>query len=162
VICNFDLGLRDMRRWVVASGRPRGYFCCGLILLGSLLVAGCSQSGPAVAPVSGRVTLDGKALPGVSVTFQPSGQGTTPGTGSFGRTDADGRYTLQLISPNGKASKGAVVGKHTVTFAAASTEGSDAGPGLAENPIPPKYQKGIPFEVPPGGTDKADFALTSQ
>jgi hypothetical protein len=35
----------------------------------ALLAWGCGQSGPKLAPVSGKVTLDGKPLPGGTVSF---------------------------------------------------------------------------------------------
>src|SRR2546421_8436792 len=80
-----------------------------------LLVVGCKEEPYAVAPVSGRVTLNGKALANCEVMFQPvhTSGNYNPGPGSYGITDADGRFTLKLI---GKESAGAVVGKHKVRF----------------------------------------------
>jgi hypothetical protein len=53
------------------------------------LSVGCSGSGPQIAPVSGRITLDGRPLSKASITFQPAGK--SPG---IGRTDDDGRYEI--------------------------------------------------------------------
>jgi hypothetical protein len=71
-----------------------------------MVIAGCGQSGPQIAPVHGRVTLDGKPLAEADIRFQPDGQERP----SIGHTGHDGRY--ELIYKRGQA--GAVVGKHTV------------------------------------------------
>ncbi len=65
------------------------------ILIGLTLVGmtGCfSDSSQSV--VQGIITLDGKPLPGASVTFQP--QPSTPGQTARGRTDESGKYTLKV------------------------------------------------------------------
>jgi hypothetical protein len=79
----------------------------GLILLLAAL-AGCSRSSaPAVAPVHGRLTLDGQPLPNTSVVFSASGMST-----SGGRTDKDGNY--ELIFKRGVM--GAPIGTSRVTI----------------------------------------------
>jgi hypothetical protein len=81
-----------------------------------LVVAGCGgSSGPAVAPVTGSVTLDGAALPNAMVTFVPDGGGPA----ATGQTDAGGKYSL---STAGK--KGAVLGKHKVKVTSLQTQGA--------------------------------------
>ena len=52
------------------------------------LAAGCGRDG--VAPVSGRVTLNGQPLANVHVSFQPIAAGTdlNSGGGSYAFTDA--------------------------------------------------------------------------
>jgi hypothetical protein len=57
----------------------------GLLLL--LVASGCSSE---FASVKGQVLLDGKPLPNAVVGFYPE-----RGRGSFGRTDAEGRYELK-------------------------------------------------------------------
>jgi hypothetical protein len=58
-----------------------------LLITGSV---GCARSNYSeVAPVTGRITLDGKPIEYADVTFQPSGK--SPGVG---RTGKDGRYML--------------------------------------------------------------------
>ena len=52
--------------------------------------AGCGKSGPELAPVSGRVSVDGQTMENVNVTFQPDEMRPA----SYGRTDADGHYEL--------------------------------------------------------------------
>jgi|tagenome__1003787_1003787.scaffolds.fasta_scaffold20371603_1 hypothetical protein len=71
---------------------------------------GCGQSGPQVAPVKGRVTLDGQPLPNVAVQFQPD-EGKRP---SGGGTDENGEY--QLYYKRGVI--GAQLGPHVVQILA--------------------------------------------
>jgi hypothetical protein len=117
-----------------------------------------------VAPVSGRVTLDGEPAANVRVSFQPLGSADNPnpGPGSVAFTDADGRYHLTVV---GSKRSGAVVGRHRVSIQ------SPHGPGAEFPNAPPKPAKMIPrkynqestlqFEVPSGGTTSADFELTT-
>jgi hypothetical protein len=60
-----------------------------------------------MAPVHGRVTLDGQPLPDAGVVFKASGQSP-----SGGRTDQDGNY--ELIYKRGV--KGAPIGMNHVTI----------------------------------------------
>src|SRR5688572_22396068 len=90
----------------------------------AVLSAGCSSEPYKTAPVSGRVTLNGQPLASAAVLFQPVATegNNNPGPGSYGVTDADGRYTLVLV---GKETKGAVVAKHKVRIAAHDETPSD-------------------------------------
>jgi hypothetical protein len=129
------------------------------------LAAGCG--GRNVVPVSGRVTLDDKPLAGVHVGFQPMATegNKNPGGGSYAITDADGRYTLKLVEGG---EPGAFVGKHRVEITVRGAEvdpNTDLRPkgGAAKVVIPPKFNRDttLTFDVPAGGTDKADFPLTT-
>src|SRR4026207_1545244 len=71
----------------------------------AVLLAGCGESGPPMGTVTGKVTLDGKALNNALVTFTPEG-GATPSTG---KTTEEGQYELIYMDR-----KGALVGNHTV------------------------------------------------
>src|SRR4051812_48296339 len=103
--------------------RGRGFILAALLLLATLGCAG----GPKVVSVSGRVTLDSKPLAGAHVNFQPVGDlNSPPGSGSYGKTDADGRYTLRLIQPD---RPGAVVGKHKVSISKRGGEASQQSDG---------------------------------
>jgi hypothetical protein len=139
-----------------------------LSLLAALVaLAGCGKGPYEVAQVSGRVTLDGQPVAKVAVMFQPMApKGTmNPGPGSYGITDAEGRYTLKLV---GVETSGAVVGKHKVRIENYTEPGdsSDDRPRPRAKPavpIPGKYNRGeaiLEFEVPASGTDNADFPLT--
>lgn len=134
-----------------------------------LLAVGCSGDGFKLVPVSGRVTKNGQPLANVRVTFQPIGE--NPGPGSAGTTDADGRYKL-VVSSQQHQGDGAVVGKHTVRIGSVlpgeganvtdpSIGSPDGEPLTGKELIPPKYNQDtiLTFDVPPGGTDKADFDL---
>jgi hypothetical protein len=81
--------------------------CCRIVLLPLLVIsAGCGQEGPEIAPVHGRVTLDGQPLALADVSFQPEGAKRP----SSGRTDSEGRYELMYK----RGQPGAIVGEHTV------------------------------------------------
>jgi hypothetical protein len=138
-------------------------------LAACLLAIGCSGDGFKLVPVSGRVTKNGQPLANVRVVFQPIGD--NPGPGSAGTTDADGRYTL-VVSSQQYSGNGAVVGKHRVTIGtilpgegAKPTDPSvgspDGEPLAGKELIPPRFNQDstLTFDVPAGGTDKADFDL---
>jgi len=133
-----------------------------------ILAAGCSKDvGPKVVQVSGRVTLDGQPLAKARVEFQPIGStdNPNPGAGSFGITDADGRYTLTLMASPPRP--GAVVATHRVVIRAKPPAGAtdEASTGKAPGePVPAKYNtdSALKFPVPSGGTDKADFELKTK
>ncbi len=81
---------------------------CFLLFAGvGVIVAGCGKKGPVLAPVSGKVTLDGNPLPHVIVTFSPNGGGVA----SSGVTNEQGVYLLAC-----QLGQGAVVGKHRVSI----------------------------------------------
>jgi hypothetical protein len=134
-----------------------------VVCLCLLPALGCDSKPYGLAPVSGIVTLDGQPASGVRVTFQPTGRDTeNPGPGSSAFCDASGRYVLQTV----RGDPGAVPGQHTVRIhnPEAQKAGSDdsAGPPRKEI-IPRHYEDGyLSFDVPPEGTDAANFDLTSQ
>src|SRR5262249_1109558 len=140
--------------------RPRAT----LLLLALLLTAGCGSRG--VVPVSGRVTLDGKPAAGVHVGFQPvATEGTkNPGGGADSVTDPDGRFTRRLVE---SGESGAFVGKHRVEITTRTEANNETDtrvkPPDPKTAIPAKYNRNsdLTFDVPAGGTDKADFTLTS-
>src|SRR5262245_14881626 len=84
--------------------RARSLLFCGLVL-----VVGCN-SRLNTASVAGPVTMDGKPLPNVVVSFQPTGAALNPGPGSNARTNEKGEYTLRMIG----GGNGAVLGPHVV------------------------------------------------
>jgi hypothetical protein len=131
-----------------------------LFLVPLLLLAGCG--GPHhLARVSGRVTLNDKPLAKAAVVFQPIADGNiNPGPGSGGFTDADGRYTLTLT---GTKTRGAVLGKHKVRISLVPQDDSadDKPKPLKQLPLRYNRETTLVFEVRPGGTDSADFKLTS-
>ena len=142
-------------------------YLCALALITIAVSAtspGCSPSSD--VPVSGRVTLDGKPLPGVHIGFQPiAKQGDqNPGTGSYALTDPNGQYTLLLVEGE---KPGAVVGNHRVEITARSEIPPNIDVPKRPPPrifVPAKYnqQSELTFEVPKGGTTAANFDLKSK
>ena len=138
-----------------------------------ILLAGC-DGGPKYVPVSGVVTLDGKPYTNAIVSLQPIGtpQNPAPGRGSSALTDANGHFTLMTDDGH----PGAVVGKHRVRIQTKREDptafvdpsvGSpdDVGPlgrKVEIDPIPLEWysdRSTKEFEVPPGGTDQANFDI---
>ncbi len=146
----------------------------GVMLLLPLL-AGCGSSEYTAVPVSGRVTLDGKPLPDVGIVFVPiSKERERPniGPGSLGRTDAEGRFTLQTV----RGDAGAVPTEHIVRMAPAASPSDldrpeDFTPEGSSPPKPAGRPPALPrqaldgtlrFEVPATGTDQANFDFVSR
>jgi hypothetical protein len=138
----------------------RGRWAAGLV---ALLAFGCG--GSKVVPVSGKVTLDGVPLANAKVNFQPLGNGKiNPGLGSYAKTNDQGEYSLMLVDQSGP---GAIVGKHRVEISAFESEKRDPNDDRERQPpdkVPARYnvKSELTFEVPPGGTTKADFPLTTR
>lgn len=138
-----------------------------LPLAASLLALGCSSEPYDTARVSGRLTLNGKPIPMAAVMFQPiAPEGNiNPGPGSYGITDADGRYSLKVV---GKETTGAVVGKHKVriTNHTEPDDPSNDGPRKRtkrEISVPGRYNQQdalLEYTVPSSGSSDANFDLT--
>ena len=128
-----------------------------------LAALGCESKPYGLAPVSGIVTLDGQPVSGVRVTFQPGGrEAENPGPGSSAFTDVSGRYELKTVRDD----PGAVPGPHTVRILnpVPQKAGSDDGAGPPPKEIIPRHYEdgGLTFDVPPEGTDAANFELSSK
>lgn len=113
-----------------------------------------------LAPVSGKVTVDGAPLAGVNVQFQPqaaNSDGLAPT--SFGVTDAEGHYSLEVTTTG---ESGALVGSHQVTFSLPEVAAdSDAGEGEGGQQTNGNINDARAFDVPGGGSDSANFDLTT-
>jgi hypothetical protein len=157
----------------------------GLSLLASIVLLGCGETGgPAVEYVEGVVTLDGKPIEGVNVSFSP----TKPdaGTPAVGTTDANGVFKLTAVQ-GGKVGGGAGVGDYQVTFSKVKATGgmrtdvkpgdpdygkesasARPGPSKIEYEVPQKYENaatsGFTAKVEKGTNkgDKFKFDLTSK
>ena len=145
----------------------RSRLCYSLLLLvtGFLLVTGCG-GGPDLAPVSGRVTIDGQPLADATVGFYPTGANSD--VMSSGKTNANGEYTLKTVLKN---QTGAVVGKHRVSItqepgaAGDSDLPADKLPKNRPPKVPAKYQgqdSELKCDVPSGGKTDANFELKSR
>ena len=135
---------------------------------------GCGESDPEVAklvPVSGKVALDGQPLTGATVFFTPHGQ--TPGTGAFGSTDTEGKYTLMHRSNQ----PGIQPGEYIVSFSKLAMpdgspipEGKTAADVEAVEHIPKKYtlagqeasEQSTDITTVPESGGTFDFELTSK
>lgn len=154
-----------------------------IVLFGIAILSfvGCGDS--SIAPVSGKVTVDGKPVEGIRLVFSPmpTGDETDPGPWSSGLTNAAGEYSLATRYKD----NGAVVGQHTVAFVydgadkisiyrellrEAKADGDKAGVDAAKKQIADHnaLQASRPkaageytekFEVPLGGTAEANFQL---
>jgi hypothetical protein len=86
----------------------------------------CGRSRPAVAPVSGRITLDGKPVTTGVVCFHPA-----TGRPATGRIDTDGRYRVGTFTPT----DGALPGSHRVVIESRTV--STGPPRPARQTAPP-------------------------
>ena len=119
-----------------------------LLLLLLLATVGCGGGGEhGVAKTGGTVTLDGKPVPELVVTFTPQApaSGGNPGKSATGRTDAEGKFTLSTY----QMGDGAIVGTHQV---AVGLDGPDPTP-------PGKLPEKHTLEVKPG-TNNFELKLT--
>ena len=150
-LCKFTL-LRRLHGSLVLT-----VLCC-------VALAGCGSSASyELAPVSGVVTLNGKAVPYTQIIFQPKGtaDNPSPGPGSTAFCDDAGKFELKTV----RGDAGAVVGLHGVQIYAhgppKSTAGdTDEGPKVKEA-FPAKYnvESQLTFEVPAEGSEAANFEL---
>jgi len=79
--------------------------CCVLVSCAAFFLAGCGKDN-GLAPVTGRVLLDGKPLEGAAVMFQPTGGGV-PATGVTG---AGGEFEMMTGQ-----TKGAALGNNNIS-----------------------------------------------
>lgn len=132
----------------------RGLVLCLVICV----LAGCGGESLSLAPVSGVITLNGEPLEGALVTFIPIGITEENAPTSLGKTDAEGRYTLETITED----KGAYIGTHRVTIVkekGGDVDDTDDSIIEFENEIPPEYndESKLKFEVTKDGTKEANF-----
>ncbi|MCA9127588.1 MAG: Ig-like domain-containing protein [Planctomycetales bacterium] len=124
---------------------------CVLMVLCSAM-AGCGN-GLDTVPVKGVLTLNGKPVPKIAVSFMPEG-----GKGQIaqGVTDAEGKFELQTREPG----DGAMVGNYQVAFRFVPDEVPEM-PGFPGSkpvisPLPPKYADSLSSGVTATVTTKAE------
>jgi hypothetical protein len=123
--------------------------------MGFLLVAALGCGGDKVVPVSGTISLNGKPLPDAYVVFESvEGDASKNATGV---TDDDGVYSLAIADGR----EGCRVGAHRVMMTTVPPDAmDDERTPLPKDKIPQRYQtKPLTFDVPPEGTQDADFEL---
>jgi len=119
-----------------SAGQPTSFRRLLAIVGLSAALTGCGGGpGVEIAPVSGRVTLDGRPVKGAYVEFIPKKGGRPSG----GITDEEGRYTLQYSLDD----VGAVLGPARVLVTTGDPENPKERPEL----IPARYNKQTILEV---------------
>jgi hypothetical protein len=135
---------------------PKQRWFVGLLFLVATCL-GCGESGPEIASVEGKVTLDGQPLPNAAVVFIPEN-----GRPAGARTDAQGNYVLNFT----EGRKGAMLGKNRVRISTAAdpseTPDGQPIPAVPEK-IPLKYNANteLEFTVESGKKNIANFDLAS-
>jgi hypothetical protein len=123
-------------------------------LLALVAIVGCSTrpaDQPEIAAVSGRVTMDGQPLGGVSVVFE-----SERGVLSFGNTDDEGRYSVSYI----RSAKGAGLGRNVVRI---RTPMMGPASPLRKDRIPSIYNTASTLAVDvTKGSNVFDFTLESK
>lgn len=102
-----------------------------LLAVVAATILGCGARGPKTARVSGTVTMSGKPLSNIGVTFLP----TKKGPAANGTTNENGEFTLTTT----RRGDGAVIGKHKVTVGIA--EEGQKNPGIPESYASPHTTK---------------------
>lgn len=131
-----------------------------LALVSALLLTGCPESGPPVEYVEGIVTLDGKPVEGVTVSFSPVD--LKVGSPAVGETDANGVYKL-TATQGGSPGSGTKAGEYQVALSKVKVAGSgpevtgtdDPNYGKSPNPKPAPTQ--VEYIIP----QKYENATTS-
>ncbi|MFG0267610.1 MAG: hypothetical protein ACF8AM_21030 [Rhodopirellula sp. JB055] len=146
-------------------------FTALLLLTTSLLATGC-DSEPALHPISGHVTLDGKPYERLIVYVRPVDEDVTQYNLGVGETDATGKLFLRSTAGTGLAA-----GKYRVSFTcivngSGQTVGSsdektdDDRRLITKDIVPPAYGDGgesrLEFEVVPGTDNHIEFDIPSK
>lgn len=131
--------------------RVRTWGLAGVVVAAA--VAGCGKpAGPPFAPVSGKLLVDGKGMPGITVMFVPDNAKGTKGPASVGVTDAEGSFSL---AATGKRS-GAVIGHHRVT---AACPFNPAGGSSADGQAQPGSPDACSIPAPYGDPSRSPLAV---
>jgi len=113
----------------------RAMACLAVVEMVSLL--GCSGGGQnATAPVSGKVTFEGKPVEGGSLTFTPQATGPNPGKQGAASIQKDGSYAAGTYAEK----DGVLIGKLRISYSAPPMPFPEGGlkPGEQE-PRSPYY-----------------------
>lgn len=156
---------RQMGQLIFCAGHSSRRLCA--VVSSLAVIAGCTSQGRDLAPVSGRITLDGRPLAGGSIVCQPLAVpgSVNAGKGSGAYCDDDGRFQLKTLDGR----DGAVVGEHRVRIYGPRTQNapasdSDRGGLRVPEIVPRKYNREteLTLTVPAEGTTEANFQLTTK
>lgn len=129
-------------------------------IIAIVCLSACIGCGEKTVAVSGKVMLNGKPVKDCQVMFEPLRENSTLGPRAIGITDADGQYTLASVETE---KEGVAVGKCRIRLAWEDPEPSTEYGAPSKQPpyqLPKKASDGsMTYDVPSGGTDKADFAF---
>ena len=123
-----------------------------------LACGGCGSSGPEIASVAGRVTMDGKPLANATIVFIPES-----GRPSGARTDESGDYALNFS----EGRRGAIPGPNAVRISTVrDAEKDENGKTLvpeSKETVPMEYNAAtkLTFTVEPKKKNIANFDLKS-
>jgi len=133
-----------------------------VILFVFIALQGCG-GGERYASVTGKVTLDGKPLAKVGVTFVPIDKpgSDLAGLTASGATDENGQYSLRTYV-QGSFRDGALVGKHKVIITQRETWG-EGDRSFSREKLPKRYNdtSELTADVVAGSNQK-DFELKSR
>jgi hypothetical protein len=122
-----------------------------LLAMGVLLLSGCEPTAPALVPVKGKLTVNGRSLKGATLVFTPDVAKGGHGPQSFAVTADDGGFTLKTND-----GVGAVAGWHRVTVAPSADDVELMT--LMEKFLDPE-RSGIVREVKAGVANVIDLSL---
>ena len=97
-----------------------------LICLSLVIITGCGNDRPPIAPLTGTVTIDGEPYPQGGLMFSPV-EGGRP---SLAGTTQEGEFEAMYVV----GVPGAIIGKHKVMF---EEQSSNAGPDGEEDEFKP-------------------------
>ncbi len=97
------------------------------MLAGGILILGSGCGDPTLYPLTGRITLDGKAHERLIVYFDPIGDSINEFNFGVGETDAEGNLGLRSSAGSGLAA-----GKYRVSFTCLIQEKTGQSVGLSD------------------------------
>lgn len=131
-------------------------------------LVGCGSKNVELAPVAGKITMNGEPLQGATVLFRPQTSAedieAKGASESYGKTDENGEYQLAVVM---SGNSGAVVGPNKVIITLDAFEeilptyDSKGKDQRGPNPIPETYNSKttLEFDVPSAGADDVNFKL---
>src|SRR5262245_6524943 len=119
-------------------------FAALLVAFAGLGVAGCGKSDPPVYPITGKVTLGGKAYPRLLVYFRPVSGESTGFNNAVGETDKDGNLTVRSTG-----GLGLQTGEYKVTFTCLVPKTNSAAAAKLTNSDKPDEQGVTTVELVP-------------